>query len=116
MSSRRYTRQIRLAEIGARGQEALLAARVAPAGEGESARVEAEYLRRAGVGVASDHESTGAEADASAASRRRVARAALEALGVQSPGPRDVAEGALLALEALRSVLGFEGGSSSPRR
>ena len=52
----RYTRQRRLPEIGARGQERLLASRVkldtAPGSD-----IEAEYLRRAGVQVVGEQAS-----------------------------------------------------------
>jgi molybdopterin-synthase adenylyltransferase len=46
----RYSRQIVLPEIGSRGQERLLAARVAVRGGGDAALVCASYLSGAGVG------------------------------------------------------------------
>ena len=46
----RYSRQIRLAEVGPRGQEALEAATAAVGTVGVEASVEREYLLRAGVG------------------------------------------------------------------
>lgn len=47
----RYSRQILLPEVGGRGQERLLAARVALAGAGRAAAVAATLLGRAGVGA-----------------------------------------------------------------
>jgi hypothetical protein len=46
----RYSRQILLPEVGARGQERLLAARVAVAGAGDAATAAATLLGRAGIG------------------------------------------------------------------
>lgn len=46
----RYSRQILLASVGGRGQEALLAARVVIVGDGTVARTAALYLAAAGVG------------------------------------------------------------------
>jgi len=47
----RYSRQIVLPEVGGRGQERLLAARVVLAGEGPVARAAADLLVRAGIGA-----------------------------------------------------------------
>jgi hypothetical protein len=47
----RYSRQIILPEVGARGQERLLAARVAVHGDGAAATTAATLLGRAGVGT-----------------------------------------------------------------
>jgi hypothetical protein len=47
----RYSRQIVLPEVGARGQERLLAARIALAGDGAAATSAAMLLGRAGVGA-----------------------------------------------------------------
>jgi adenylyltransferase/sulfurtransferase len=46
----RYSRQIILPEVGSRGQERLLAASVAVAGNGTAARTAALYLAAAGIG------------------------------------------------------------------
>ena len=89
---RRYGRQIRLREIGEAGQRKLCAAEVDVAGEGHAAEIEARYLRAAGLRP------------------RRVpgARApAAEDLGVQHPAAREVLEGSLRALSAIRAVLGL---------
>jgi hypothetical protein len=47
----RYSRQIILPEVGARGQERLLAARVAVHGDGAAATTAATLLGRAGIGA-----------------------------------------------------------------
>src|SRR5437879_3484705 len=47
----RYSRQIILPEVGGRGQERLLAARVVVAGDGGAAVAAATHLGRAGVGT-----------------------------------------------------------------
>jgi hypothetical protein len=55
----RYSRQILLAEVGGRGQERLLAARVVVHGDGPTAGFAASLLAAAGVGVACDREMVG---------------------------------------------------------
>jgi len=47
----RYARQVVLPEVGGRGQERLLASRVAVLGDGSASRHAADLLRRAGVTV-----------------------------------------------------------------
>jgi hypothetical protein len=49
----RWSRQILLPDVGGRGQERLLTARLAVLGDGLAARVAIDLLRRAGVPVAS---------------------------------------------------------------
>jgi len=63
----RYSRQIILPEVGSRGQERLLAASVAVAGNGTAARTAALYLAAAGIGhlgVEPPHLAEGRLADA----------------------------------------------------
>ncbi len=89
----RYTRQIRLPEIGEEGQARLGAATIAPSGQGEARTVEATYLRLAGIGTVRDDEVGALDVD-------------VASLGVRDPAARDVAEGALRALAAIRGALG----------
>lgn len=89
----RYTRQIRLPEIGEAGQARLAAASVAPSGQGYARTIEATYLRLGGVGAVREDETGVLDVDGSS-------------LGVRDPAARDVAEGALRALAAIREVLG----------
>ena len=89
MSDARYTRQVRLAEIGERGQARLEAAEVC-VGDDAIARI---YLRAAGVRVASRGEPIAVEPGA------------LDALGLRHPAARAVGEGALRALVAMRRIL-----------
>jgi hypothetical protein len=58
----RYARQIVLPEVGGRGQERLLASRVAVLGGGRAASLAADLLRRAGVSVCDDPAEGGAAA------------------------------------------------------
>lgn len=88
----RYTRQIRLPEIGEEGQARLAAATVAPSGLGEARTIEATYLRLAGIGTVRDDEVGALDVD-------------VASLGVRDPAARDVAEGALRALAAIRGAL-----------
>lgn len=88
----RYTRQIRLPEIGEAGQARLAAAAIAPSGQGYARTIEATYLRLAGVGTVREEEVGTLDADVSS-------------LGVRDPAARDVAEGALRALAAIREAL-----------
>lgn len=88
----RYTRQIRLPEIGEAGQARLAAAAIAPSGAGDARAIEVTYLRLAGVGAVRDDETAARDVDPST-------------LGVRDPAAREVAEGALRALAALREVL-----------
>lgn len=114
----RFTRQIRLAEVGEAGQAKLTAARIEPRTQGFARTVEAMYLRAAGVGgegvaprEGAEGEATvaraGAEGDAAAA-RTGGAGASPRGLGLQHAAPREVAEGAYAALVAMRRILGVE--------
>lgn len=87
---RRYTRQVRLPEIGPAGQEKLCAAKVAACRSGFAAVIEERYVRLAGMQVAPD----GTRVDADAGG-----------LGLRHEAAREVAEGALAALAALRAAL-----------
>jgi hypothetical protein len=97
----RHGRQIRLPEIGEAGQERLGAAEVTLRSTAEAAReVEAAYLRAAGIRVARNEPGSVAQNEPGSVS-----------LGVRDPAARDVAEGALNALVAMRRVLGVGGAS-----
>lgn len=91
--SLRYTRQVRLAEVGVSGQEKLCRAEIHPGGEGVAGEVEARYLAAAGARVAA--------ATSSAVSEE--VRAVLAPF--TNDEARDFAEGALRALVAIRDVL-----------
>lgn len=91
---RRFGRQIRLPEVGEVGQERLCRASVPLTSTTELARwVEERYLLASGVKV-----------DRTSA---RVAPPpeALNALGLRHAAAREVASGALLALDAIRAAL-----------
>ena len=91
MDRRRYTRQIRLAEVGDAGQEKLLAAEVRPGASGFAREVESTYLGLAGVRVTE----AGAREEVDVAT-----------LGLEHDAAREVGEGALRALAAIRAILG----------
>lgn len=88
----RFTRQIRLPEIGEAGQSRLAETQVTLSAKDEDARAfELAYLAAAGVTVV---EGEGAlEVD-------------VDALGLRDPAARAVGEGALRALVAMRKILG----------
>jgi hypothetical protein len=95
-----FLRQMRLPEIGEAGQERLLASTVAPGATGELARaVEVRYLERAGVTVREAREGGAAPP---------AIDDALAALGLRHAAARDVGEGALRALAAMRAILSLE--------
>lgn len=106
----RYGRQIRLPEIGEAGQALLCASEVVLRGAGDARTVEASYLARAGIRVVDD---VGAEnkakAKALADGSEQVGAAALVALALKDSAAREVGEGALRALLAMRKVLGMTG-------
>lgn len=97
-SGLRFTRQMRLPEIGEKGQERLSNATASPSTTGFSAEIEALYLERAGVTISSsrppDPKPTPHPAPNSSPD-----------LGLRDPACREVAAGALNALRTLRSVL-----------
>jgi len=95
-SDPRFTRQVRLAEVGEAGQARLIAAEARVHAGGAAGEVEARYLRGAGLSVAG--EATGAPV-----------AAWLEEL---TPEARVVAAGAYAALTVVRAVLN---GTPNPR-
>ena len=98
----RHGRQIRLPEIGEAGQARLLAAEVTLGGAGDAREIERAYLRGAGVRVS--------EAGAPRPPAEAKAYAELLAtLGLRDRAARDVGDGALRALIAMRAVLGIGG-------
>ena len=95
---RRYERQVRLAAIGLGGQAKLCAAKVAIRSQGFARTIERRYVVASGM-IESAAEPT---VDPS-----RVERATeMTALGLRNAAARDVAEGALRALSAIRIALG----------
>ena len=103
----RYGRQTRLPEIGQAGQERLGVARVAAGAEGEARDVEVAYLAAAGIPVIADADS---KSDATAKAQANAeAKSALAALAVKDPSARQVADGAMRALLAMRRILGVTG-------
>jgi hypothetical protein len=91
----RFTRQVRLAEVGEEGQSRLASAVVRVAGEGLASAVEARYLRGAGVRV----ERGGAEP---------AAEPPPTWLSSLAPSARAVAAGAYAALTVVRAVVAGE--------
>lgn len=89
----RYGRQLRLVEIGEAGQAKLCAASVALVAEGFARVVEERYVRGSGMSITS------------AATPRAPVPAEMPELGLRHAPAREVADGAMLALVALRAVL-----------
>src|SRR5437870_3927899 len=90
----RYTRQIRLPEIGEAGQERLTAAKVSLSAKDEDAQaLELGYLQAAGITVVDG------DRDLPVASH-------VDALGLKDPAARAVGEGALRALVAIKEIVG----------
>lgn len=103
----RHGRQIRLPEIGAEGQDRLDATEAVLGGAHDAREIEATYLRQAGLKVREAHPSAAARARAKP--DEKVAASALRELGMRDPAARDVADGAMRALIAMRTVLGVTG-------
>jgi hypothetical protein len=106
----RHGRQIRLAEIGEAGQERLNATDVVLGAVGNAREIEAAYVARSGMRVVDDaradaKEKAKAQADGQAAVQAEV----LASLGVRDPKARELADGALRALLAMRKALGVDG-------
>jgi hypothetical protein len=121
----RHARQVRLAEVGERGQARIRAATVDVRLEGAAGEVAARYLAGAGVGRLRVRDARAGEA-AKAVDPAVVVEVVPELegggqgedLGVGFPAARDLARGATAALEALRAILGTGDGTSpaSPGR
>jgi hypothetical protein len=100
---KRYGRQIRLSEIGEAGQARLCAAAVRPSAVGFARTIEERYLRAAGLRLApTSAEATNADADVDAST-----------LGLRHAAAREIGDGALRALKAIRSALAS--GPAEPR-
>jgi hypothetical protein len=110
---RRHERQMRLAEVGPEGQARLAASRVDVPLEGTSAHIAALYLAGAGVGELRVRDRALAESVLALDPGVRVEVAPSlpvrpnEAFDLRDPSAREVAAGALLALDAVRR--GLEG-------
>lgn len=109
----RHGRQIRLPEIGEAGQERLSASEVVLQAAGDAREVEAAYLARAGVRVVDDASAAAAARARSEAEGLPDHGEVLATLGIRDASVRDVADGALRALIAMRKVLGIEGGGGA---
>jgi hypothetical protein len=96
-TSRRFSRQSRLAEIGPSGQSKLCTATVGVRSRGFAEEIERRYVLRAGMQEATSNEAATVSVDLPAD--------ALVALGLRHGAAREVAEGALRALVAIRSVV-----------
>ena len=100
---------MRLADVGAEGQQKWLAAEARVVGEGLAARVEALYLAGAGIGSLSAAPSIASRASALNADIRVIevaspdATSEEEALGLD-PAANAVASGALRALRVLKAI------------
>ena len=108
----RYGRQIRLPEIGEAGQARLLASEVVIGGEGDARSVEAAYVARAGIRVVDDASAEAQEkAKAIADGSEKVRVDTLAALALKDVTVREVGDGALRALLAMRKILGMKDGA-----
>lgn len=87
----RYTRQIRLPEIGEAGQARLRMSTVPLSGDDDARAIELAYLQAAGVTVI--------EGD-------RELEVDVDALGLKDPAARAVGEGALRALVTMKEIVG----------
>ena len=106
----RYGRQIRLPEIGEAGQARLMASEVVLGGSGDVRTVEAAYVARAGIRVVDDATAEAkALATAVADGTDKLHADALASLGLKDSVAREVGDGALRALLAMRKILGIEG-------
>ncbi len=96
---RLYTRQIRLADVGEAGQAKLCAAKVSLRSQGFARTIEQRYVVCAGMAEA--------ESELPTIDPSRVDELAnVCGLGLRHAAAREVAEGALHALAAIRTALG----------
>ncbi|WP_394830882.1 hypothetical protein LVJ94_30680 [Pendulispora rubella] len=109
MAALRYTRQVRLADVGPSGQERLGGLHAHVIGDDLAARVEALYLAGAGASVEVEHEAIAAaaralnpEIDVTVGGTETGTGMGVGTLG---EGARDVAAGAMRALLKLRAAL-----------
>ncbi|GAC1524909.1 MAG: hypothetical protein NVS3B10_24090 [Polyangiales bacterium] len=106
----RYGRQILLPEIGEAGQARLMASEVVLGGAGEARQVEAAYLARAGIRVVDDVAAEAkSRAQALADGSDKLHAGVLASLGLKDSEAREVGDGALRALLAMRKILGLGG-------
>jgi hypothetical protein len=106
LDRRRYGRQIRLAEIGEAGQAKLCAAKAAPRNTGLAGAVEVRYLAGAGVEVRPVARAP-ASRESHAGDTASPSEPAVADLGLRHPAAREVAAGALAALDVIRAALGL---------
>jgi hypothetical protein len=104
----KYTRQIRLPEIGEPGQARLCAATVHVKSRGVAGDVCARYLRGAGVRVALENSQGDGEAGRIDGLENSFPSPRLPVQSLSDQAARDVAEGAHEALVAMRAILGME--------
>ncbi len=105
----RYGRQVRLPEIGEAGQARLCASEVVIGGAGDARTVEAAYVARAGIRVVDDASAEAkAKTKALADGSDKALAAALASLGLKDSAAREVGDGALRALLAMRKILGMD--------
>jgi hypothetical protein len=117
MSAYRYTRQIRLAEVGDDGQERIMATTAIVDAEGLGGAVEARYLAAAGVRkIATLHDEIGDAARAvdskvsvMSGVRVRLGHGEPPAFGVRDPAAREIVLGAWRALAHLRRAVKRDG-------
>lgn len=92
----RYSRQIRLPEIGEHGQARLSSSEVRPSATGFARVVEALYLAHAGVRVVEGSDDPAGATDV---------EAPLASLGLRHTAAREIADGALRALDTIRGIV-----------
>ena len=101
----RYTRQMRLAEVGENGQRRLAMSEVRLAGEGTAAAIEARYLGGAGVSTTTSATSRSAGSPSTLPRPSPPLEPGPPWLASLSPAAREVASGAYAALTVVRAIL-----------